>query len=224
MKINSFGTSKVFSWDKDYFIQLITNGAQPIVKDPLLITAFQKVERIDFIPPQYKHMAYMDQDIDIGYGEKIARPTFIAQMISLMQPKNGGNYLDIGTGTGYPAMILGFVAATSGHVYTIERVQWFWEMARNNSLKYPKINNITFLYRDGMEGLPTKAPFDGIRVGFALSEPPINLQKQLKVNGGRLVYPTTDYFLKVVTRTAVDEFQEEMIPGYVFEKGKEGVA
>lgn len=224
MKINNFGSAQVFSWDKDYFVQLVTSGENPIVSDPTLTTALQKIDRTDFVPPQIKNMAYQDQDLDIGYGEKMARPTFIAQMLSLMQPKHGGSYLDIGTGTGFVAMVLGFVAGAQGRVYTIERVQWFWEQARSNASKYEDINNITFLYRDGMEGLPTKAPYDAIRIGFAVQEDPVAIKKQLKINGGRLVYPTTDYYLKVVTRTSAEEYEEEMIPGFVFDSGKEGVA
>ncbi|BCX13948.1 MAG: hypothetical protein KatS3mg085_480 [Candidatus Dojkabacteria bacterium] len=222
MKINRFGSAKLFTWDKDYFLKLITDEKNPLVTDPVLISAFKNIDRADFVPVQLKHLAYYDQDIDVGYGEKMIRAIFIAQMLSLLKPQLGGKYLDIGTGTGYVATLLGYIAGKQGQVYTIERVQWFWEQARSNAKKYPDIQNITFLYRDGLDGLPNKAPFDGIRVGFAIDDVS-QLRKQLK-HGGRLVYPTSDYSLRVLVRKGVYEYEEEVLPGIVIEKGKVGVA
>jgi protein-L-isoaspartate(D-aspartate) O-methyltransferase len=221
MKVNKFGSANVFSWDKDYFLKIITNGKHAVVSDPVLISAFKHIDRADFLPSHLKNLAYYDQDIDIGYGEKAIRPMAIAQMLSSLKPKSGGRYLDIGTGTGYVATLLGFIAGKKGIVYTMERVQWLWEQARNNAKKYSDIKNITFLYRDGFEGLPTKAPFDGIRIGFAIDDTS-KIRVQLKKNG-YLVYPGHDYSLRVVHKLDINEYEEEIIPGIVVDKGKVGV-
>lgn len=224
MKLNNFGTGIVFKWTKEYLIKVLTLGKKPIVKDPLIVNALNRIDRRDFLPDTLKPQAYNDTEIEIGYSEVLNKPTVIAQMIALLKPKFGGRYLDIGTGTGYSAMILAFIAGDEGHVYTIERVQWLWEQASIYARKYPDIKNIDFLYRDGIEGLPQKAPFDGIHIAFALQTIPENLKMQLKVNGGRLVCPTTDMNLRVIERTAIDQYVEEIVPGFIFDAGRKGLA
>lgn len=224
MKLNNFGTGIVFKWTKEYLIKVLTLGKKPIVKDPLIVNALNRIDRRDFLPDTLKPQAYNDTEIEIGYSEVLNKPTVIAQMIALLKPKFGGRYLDIGTGTGYSAMILAFIAGDEGHVYTIERVQWLWEQASIYARKYPDIKNIDFLYRDGIEGLPQKAPFDGIHIAFALQTIPENLKMQLKVNGGRLVCPTTDMNLRVIERTAIDQYVKEIVPGFIFDAGRKGLA
>lgn len=223
MKLNNFGTGIVFKWTKEYLIKVLTLGKKPIVKDPLIVNALNRIDRRDFLPDTLKPQAYNDTEIEIGYSEVLNKPTVIAQMIALLKPKFGGRYLDIGTGTGYSAMILAFIAGDEGHVYTIERVQWLWEQASIYARKYSDIKNIDFLYRDGIEGLPQKAPFDGIHIAFAMQTIPEGLKMQLKVNGGRLVCPTTDMNLRVIERTAIDQYVEEIVPGFIFDAGRKGL-
>ncbi len=223
INIQNYGKGVMFQWTKEYLIQVLTSGRSPIVTDPLLINALQKVDRRDFLPDTIKNQAYSDTELEIGYGEKLNKPTVVAQMLALLKPKYGGKYLDIGTGTGYSAMVMGFVAGDEGHVYTIDRVQWLWEQAKDYAKKYTNIKNVEFLYKDGMEGLLSKAPFDGIHISFALENVPENLKMQLKP-GGRLIYPTIDMHLKVIERKDMENFEEESISGFIFDKGKEGIA
>ncbi|CAG1021171.1 partial Protein-L-isoaspartate O-methyltransferase, partial [Patescibacteria group bacterium] len=103
MKIQNFGTGAVFKWTKEYLVQVLTDGANPIVTDPLLINALNKIDRKDFLPDTLKNQAYNDVELEIGYSEVLNKPTIIAQMLALLKPKYGGRYLDIGTGTGYSA-------------------------------------------------------------------------------------------------------------------------
>jgi protein-L-isoaspartate(D-aspartate) O-methyltransferase len=220
--LNAYGTAQVFAWSKEYLLNVLITGKNPIVTDPVLINALKRIDRKDFVPYQLESKAYTDVELDIGYNEKLNKPTVIAQMLALLKPKYGGKYLDIGTGTGYSAMVLGFVAGDIGQVYSIERIQWLWEAARKNGSKYPDVKNVKFLYRDGMEGLIQQAPFDGIHIAFALDQVPENSKQQLRV-GGILVCPTTNMDLRVVHRESVEDFTEEIVPGVIFDKGKTGV-
>jgi len=72
--------------------------------------------------------------------------------------------------------------------------------------------------------LANQAPFDRIHIAFAIESIPENLKRQLKVNGGMLICPTSDYNLKIVERNGIDEFVEEIVPGLVMEAGKSGLA
>ncbi|MCS7318168.1 MAG: hypothetical protein NZZ41_07700, partial [Candidatus Dojkabacteria bacterium] len=62
-----------------------------------------------------------------------------------------------------------------------------------------------------------------IHISFAMNKVPDSIKMQLKVKNGILVVPTTDYHLRVIERTGIDEWMEEIIPGFVFDEGKEGV-
>jgi len=223
MNIKQYGGASIFVWNRDYLFKVLTSGTNPPITNPKVALAFRQIDRKDFIPQKFKDSAYQDVEIDIGYGETLTRPTILGQVASIIEPKLGGSYLDIGTGTGFFACILGFLAGDSGKIYSIERVQWLWELAKENSTRYKDIKNIKFLYRDGMEGLPQFAPYDGIHVAFSMAEVPMSLKMQLSIEG-KLVRPTNDYNLRVIKRLENDAFEEEIIPGFVFKEGKEGVA
>lgn len=215
--------SGVFTWSKDYLFKVLTEGKNAAIYDPKIAAAFRAIDRADFVLDKHKDLAYQDTDIDLGYGETLTRPTFIAQMMQHLAPKFGGKYLDVGSGSGYFAVLLGFIAGETGSVFSIERIGWLWEMSKSNAKLYEEeVSNIKFLYRDGIEGLLPEAPFDGIHISFAIEQIPQNIKMQLKV-GARLVVPSTHNDLRIVERIDEENFTEEIIPGYVFEKGKEGI-
>ena len=214
----------VFRWNKDYLFKVLTTGKNPPLEDPKLIAAFRNIDREHFVPNEFKARAYEDGDIDIGYDEVLTRPTTLAKMAELIKPKFGGKYLDIGSGTGYFAAILGFVAGPQGSVYGLERVQWIWEASRNNIKRYKDINNVNLLYKDGMKGLPEQAPYDGIHVSFAMQDVSEDLKMQLSMEGGKLVVPTINNDIRFIERQGQDDYIEEIIPGHMFKEGKEGVA
>ena len=224
ININPYGTANVFSWTKEYLLSVLISGKNPILKDPLLINAFRTIDRKDFVPEKQSNLAYGDYEVDIGYSEKLSKPTIVAQMLSYLAPKYGGKYLDIGTGTGYTAALLGFCAGDAGKVFTIERVQWIFENAKLDLKKYPSIKNVELLYRDGSDGLIHKAPFDGIHIAFVDDNISNNLKVQLKPDGGILVHPTSDGNLKIIKRTGIEEYTEELVNGFVFDKSKMGTA
>lgn len=215
----------VFSWSRQYLLQVLTTGKNPIVTNNALMLAFAEIDRADFVPERLKAKAYNDAELEVGFGERLTKPTVIAHMLNVLKPEYGQKMLDIGTCTGYTATLLGLVAGEKGAVYTIERVQWLWEQSRVNHAKYKqKAPNVHFLYRDGLEGLAMQAPFDRIHIAFAVEKVPEVLKKQLKVNNGILVCPTTDYNLRVVERHGIDDYTEEIIPGLVIDHGKGGLA
>lgn len=223
INLSATGAS-LFRWSKEYLVKVLTEGKNPLVTNPHLINALLKIDRSDFVPDKFKERAYDDIEIELGYNESLSKPTTIAYMISLLNPELGKKYLDIGTGTGYSAAVLGFIAGETGHVYTIERVQWLWEKARENLARYKDLTNIDVLYRDGIGGLPNNAPFDGIHIAFGLKEIPDTLKQQLKVKGGRLVVPTEENSIRIIERTGIDSYEEELVEGIFLGGYKPGIA
>jgi protein-L-isoaspartate(D-aspartate) O-methyltransferase len=107
--------------------------------------------------------------------------------------------LEIGTGSGYQAAILGELAAD---VYTIEIVTPLAERARETlaSLGY---RNVHVRAGNGYLGWPEQAPFDRIIVTAAPDEVPPALVDQLKT-GGFMAIPVgdTDQELRILRKTA----------------------
>ena len=159
------------------------------IKDPRVLDIMKAVPRHEFVPDAYRKSAYEDGPLPIGYGQTISQPFIVAFMTEHLQVEPTHKVLEIGTGSGYQAAVLGRLA---DHVYTIEIVT---ELARDSKsrLKAMGYNNVTVLAGDGYKGWPEEAPFDRIIVTAAPEEIPQKLVDQLKT-GGRMVVPVGKQF------------------------------
>ncbi|MCE2999398.1 MAG: protein-L-isoaspartate(D-aspartate) O-methyltransferase [Betaproteobacteria bacterium] len=152
--------------------------------DSRVIAALRRVERERYVPQQQAAQAYDNRPLAIGAGQTISQPFIVALMTDLMQLRPGDRVLEVGTGSGYQAAVLGELAGT---VYTIEIVeQLALEAAR--ALKAAGYRNVHTRIGDGYAGWPEEAPFDAIMVTAAAPGLPQPLVEQLKP-GGRLVIP-----------------------------------
>ena len=85
--------------------------------NPRLLAAFESVPRHLFVPEKWRSAAYQDHPLPIGFGQTISQPYTVALMTSLLQLMGEERVLEVGTGSGYQAAILGCMA---GEVQTIE--------------------------------------------------------------------------------------------------------
>src|SRR5260370_4988255 len=137
-----------------------------------------------FSPANLRSMAYEDHPVQSGHGATLSQPYIVALMTELLAPAKKHRILEIGTGSGYQAAILGQLAA---EVYTIEIVPELASSAAR-TLRDLGYSNITVRQGDGFKGWPERAPFDGIILTAAPPEVPSALISQLAENG-RLVAP-----------------------------------
>jgi protein-L-isoaspartate(D-aspartate) O-methyltransferase len=154
------------------------------VTDARVLAAMREVPRHLFVPPAARSEAYEDYPLPIGHGQTISQPYIVAYMTEVLRLKPTSRVLEIGTGSGYQAAVLGRVA---GQVYTIEIVAPLAESARR-TLEGLGYTNVHVKVGDGFLGWPEHAPFDAIMVTAAPEEVPPPLIEQLAV-GGRLVVP-----------------------------------
>ena len=154
------------------------------IKDPAVLEAMRKVERHQFVPESYASRAYSDHPLPIGEGQTISQPYIVALMTEVLNLKKSDKVLEIGTGSGYQAAILGELCDS---IYTIEIVEVLGKRAANllNILGY---ENIDVKVGDGYKGWPEHAPFDAIIVTCSPTQIPQPLQDQL-AEGGRMVIP-----------------------------------
>jgi protein-L-isoaspartate(D-aspartate) O-methyltransferase len=155
------------------------------ITDARVLDAMAGVPRHLFVEEALASRAYEDTALPIGFGQTISQPYVVARMIeTLLQNRNPGKVLEVGTGCGYQAAVLANVAA---EVYSIERIRELLERARAN-LRELRLKNLRLAYGDGAAGLEKAAPFDSIILAAAAPELPQALLRQLAV-GGRMILP-----------------------------------
>ncbi len=179
------------------------------IRDPRVLGAMRKVPRDRFVPPDVVSLAYADQPLPIGHGQTISQPYIVAYMSEALRVTPQSKVLEIGTGSGYQAAILGELAR---EVYTIELIPELAARARATleSLGYANVHVRT---GDGYLGWPEEAPFDAIMVTAAPDHVPQPLVDQLAV-GGRLVIPVGDFDqeIRILTRTPAGIEESRTIP------------
>jgi protein-L-isoaspartate(D-aspartate) O-methyltransferase len=154
------------------------------IDDPRVLRAMAKVPREKFVAPELAASAYDDRPLPIGFDQTISQPFIVAFMTQALKPKPTDRVLEIGTGSGYQAAVLGELVA---QVYSIEIVRPLAQRAAVvlNALGY---KNVLVKAGDGYKGWPEHAPFDAIIVTAAPDHIPQPLVDQLK-EGGRMIIP-----------------------------------
>jgi protein-L-isoaspartate(D-aspartate) O-methyltransferase len=149
-----------------------------------VMAAMAKVPRHEFVPAGQRANAYANRPLPIGQGQTISQPYIVALMTELMDVQPGDRVLEVGTGSGYQAAVLGELA---GAVYTVEIVEPLGRVAAER-LKRLDYRNVTTRIGDGYKGWPEQAQFDSIMVTAAPRQVPQALIDQLRP-GGKLVVP-----------------------------------
>jgi protein-L-isoaspartate(D-aspartate) O-methyltransferase len=170
------------------------------IKDEAVLAAMFEVPRHLFVDEAMASRAYDDVSLPINFNQTISQPYIVARMIEILRSTGPlDRVLEIGTGCGYQAAVLGKVARD---VYSLERIQPLYERARRQ-LRDLKIRNVSVRYADGNAGLPEAAPFDGIIMAAAAPALSVVLREQLAV-GGRMVLPVgvQEQWLYLVERDA----------------------
>ncbi|TQO36381.1 protein-L-isoaspartate(D-aspartate) O-methyltransferase [Arenibacter algicola] len=154
------------------------------IKDPLTLYSMTNVPRHEFVPKNLVEYAYRDGALPIGSDQTISQPYIVAFMTETLKLKSTDRVLEIGTGSGYQAAVLGKIVDS---VYTIEIIKDL-AMSAKSRLKNLGYHNVVVKWGDGYHGWPEKAPFDAIMVTAGAEAIPQPLLDQLK-DGGHMVIP-----------------------------------
>lgn len=152
------------------------------VLDPTVLTLLMTVKREEFVPAAYRALAFADVEIPLSDKAVMMAPKVEAKIVQDLHLKKTDRVLEVGTGSGYLAALLG---SLTQEVTTIEIDRNLADRARKN-LEQAGIDNVKVEQGDGMKGYASRAPYDVIVVSGSVPAVPQALFDQLKV-GGRLV-------------------------------------
>jgi protein-L-isoaspartate(D-aspartate) O-methyltransferase len=154
------------------------------IRDPRLLDVMRSIPRHLFVPVGEAERAYNDGPLQIGSGQTISQPYIVAVMTDLLELKGEENVLEVGTGSGYQAAVLGKMARC---VHSVERYPALASKAEG-MLRQVGLTDVVVHVGDGSLGWPQGAPYDGILVTAAAPSVPRALLEQL-ADRGRLVIP-----------------------------------
>ena len=194
--------------------QLVETIRSKGITNERVLQAILEIPRHYFIDSAFDKIAYEDRAFPIAEGQTISQPYTVAYQSQLLDVKHHEKVLEVGTGSGYQAIVLALMGA---QVYTIERQKQIYDQNR----KFLYLRNfpaVHYFYGDGYLGLPTYAPFDKIIVTAAAPAVPGKLVEQLKP-GGNMVVPIGEGRVQQMFRIIKDEsgnIREEIFDDFSF--------
>jgi protein-L-isoaspartate(D-aspartate) O-methyltransferase len=176
------------------------------VLDQAVLDAVAAIKREDFVPEQYRELAFADMQIPLRAaaseaGEIMLSPKLEARMLQELALTSQDKVLEIGTGSGY---VTALIARLTSQVVSVEIVPEFTERAQGK-LQSAGVGNVTLEVGDGANGWEQAAPYDAILLTGSVPVLPELFKAQLKP-GGRLLAVIGDE--PVMTATLITRVTE----------------
>ncbi len=188
------------------------------LKTPKIIEAFEKVPRHLFVTQEHINEAYIDEPLPLIEGTTIPQPSVMAIMLEELELKEGDKVLEIGTGSGWGTALISYCVGSKGLVISLEGDMFVAGFAKKNLQKIKGVENIEIFIADGSGGYERRSPYDKIIYGTAMPNIPINVLRQLKING-ILVAPVGRKDLqkiKKIVRIKENKYDEKDLDEVVF--------
>lgn len=151
------------------------------VLDQRVLDLIIRTPREDFVPPQYRSLAFNDMEIPLGHDQVMMSPKLEARMLQALHVQADDAILEVGTGSGYVTALL---AQLGRHVYSVEIVP---ELRAGAAEKLARqgINNATVEEGDAAHGWDKHVPYDVIVLTGSVPVLDDTFKKSLNI-GGRL--------------------------------------
>lgn len=177
------------------------------VLDGDILEALTLVRREDFVPEKHRALAFADTELSLGHGQFMLAPRLEARLLQDLHVEPTDTVLEIGTGSGYMAALLGHRAH---HVLSLELVPELADAAHHR-LRDAGVRNVEVRIANGAvqnEGGTEGGPFDVILLSGSVAQVPPWLLSQLRL-GGRLAAIVGDLPMMrttIVRRNSASDF------------------
>ncbi len=152
------------------------------VLDSRVLDAVHHLPREEFVPEEYRHLAFVDMSIPLPHGQVMMQPKLEARLLQELSLSRDDSILEIGTGSAYLTALL---ASLGGTVDSVEIFPEFIEPARDKLAEH-NMDNVNFFTGDAASGWPGNGPYDAIVITGSLPVLPESYKQNLALNG-RLV-------------------------------------
>lgn len=195
--------------------RLVSQLREKGIKNEAILAVIGQIPRHFFLDKAFEEISYQDKAFSIGFGQTISQPYTVAYQTELLNLKPQSNVLEIGTGSGYQAIVL---SALGHHVHTVERQEGLYARTRLFLKQFEDLTPIHCHLSDGTLGLSSFAPFDAILVTCGAETVPEALCKQLRIGGTMVVPVGADGHQKMlrITRISEKDFQTEHFGDFRF--------
>ncbi|ANM10321.1 protein-L-isoaspartate O-methyltransferase [Rhizobium leguminosarum bv. trifolii] len=170
--------------EKEGFAALVLRLRAEGISDLDLLTAVEQTQRSLFVPPQYSDDAYSSRTIPIECGSFLEGVDFVVRILHHLKLKPGQRVLEIGTGSGFTAAVMGRMAE---RVLSIDRYKTLTSAAQRR-MESLGLRNVIIRHADGSAGMQGEGTFDRILVTAAFNAMPRFYTDQL-VSGGSMIAP-----------------------------------
>jgi protein-L-isoaspartate(D-aspartate) O-methyltransferase len=170
--------------EKEGFAALVLRLRAEGISDLDLLTAVEQTQRPLFVPPQFSDDAYSSRTIPIECGSFLEGIDFAVRILHHLKLKPGQRVLEIGTGSGFTAAVMGRMAE---RVLSIDRYKTLTTAAQRR-MESLGLRSVIIRHADGSAGMQGEGTFDRILVTAAFNAMPRFYTDQL-VSGGSMIAP-----------------------------------
>lgn len=151
-----------------------------VTKFPI-IEAMLAVPREAFVPDALREAAYVGENLAMAPGRVVLEPRTLAKLLDALDIQPGDLVLDIGTGLGYAAAVLGRLADA---VVAVEEDEAMAAEAQR-ILSGQGVDNAAVIAGPLAKGASRHAPYDVILIEGGVAQVPAAITNQLR-EGGRI--------------------------------------
>jgi protein-L-isoaspartate(D-aspartate) O-methyltransferase len=173
------------------------------VLDSRVLGVIREVPREEFVPPEYRELAYSDVNVPIGHSQTMLKPIQEARFLQALEIQPADTVLEIGTGSGFMTALL---AKLAGQVTSVEIEPELAAQAKSK-LAAHAIRNINLDIGNAARGWDKNAPYDVIAVTGSVPMLPNDFKNQLAINGRMCVAVGTAPVMTVYLITRIGETQ-----------------
>ncbi|QGP55449.1 Protein-L-isoaspartate O-methyltransferase [Piscirickettsia salmonis] len=174
------------------------------VLDDAVLQLIESVAREQFVPSQYRNLAYADVSIPLANGQMMLSPKIEGHILQAVQIKHTDNVLEVGTGTGYLTTL---IAKQAKYVTSVDIDVQMIKLA-DSHLKKLLISNVSFEQGYAEQDWSSEEHYDVIILSGSVPNVPEKLKNRLSI-GGRLfaiVGTTAAMVATLMTRASREQF------------------
>lgn len=196
--------------------RLIESG---YLKNPLLVEAFKKLARENFLPEEVKNQAPINAALPIGFNQTNSQPLVVAFMLERLKLMAGQRVLDIGSGSGWTTALIAEMVGRNGKVIAVEIVDELCHFGAQN-VERLGYGNVEFRCGDWYRLISENERFDRIHAACAFPSVPAQLKQALSPLGRMVIPVDSDKWgnqsIREIWKTGEAVFEEKNYPGFVF--------